>query len=363
METHNDPAASENVQPTDALMRDLIESQRNEILQAYAQALGESASRLAQDSAALEQAIRNAGQILDDVASALRTGRTDPNDSYRLLAWEIGTSRARAGVHPDESLAAATIWFETVVKSLSRRLESRSEPLPMFTLAVLGLERSILTRIRESSASYSSFLLNMAREAQTKERRRIARELHDRIGYGVSVAQRNLELFDMHWPHDPVAAVAKVEIAQQAIQDLMQNLRAVTSDLHPAEPLNNLEKALLRYIESAGRDEVDVRLQVNGDETWASPTVIDESFLILREAARNAFSHASPSMLLIRVDVAPHELRGSVEDDGSGFEPGSRSGDGVGLITMRDRAQALSGRLTVTSSRGNGTLVELYVPF
>jgi signal transduction histidine kinase len=349
--------------PEENLALGLIESQRADILQAYARALEEAASPLAQDPAALSQAILNAEQILDDVASAIRTGVTDPDDAYRLIAWEIGASRAQAGVHPEQSLVAASVWFGTVVRSLAAQLASDPQSLSLFMVAVLGLERSINMRIRESSASYASFLLNMAREARTKERRSIVRELHDRIGYGVSVAQRHLELFDLHWPANPTVAVAKVEMAQQAIQEMMLNLRALTSDLYPPEPLNNLEKALVRYIESTGRDEVNIRLQVNGDETWAKPIVLDESFLVLREAARNALSHGSPSMVLIRVDIAPHELRGSVKDDGVGFTPQSHTSDGVGLITMRERAHGIGGQLLVTSRPGNGTDVELFVPF
>lgn len=344
-------------------MHGLAEPARTAMLDAYAQALEEAANPLSQDPAAVEQALANAAQILDDVAHAVSTGHTDPDDSYRLLAWEIGASRAQAGAHPEHSLAAASVWFGTVVKSLAEQLESSPQSLALFTVAILGLERSINMRIRESSASYASYLLNMAREARAKERRSIVRDLHDRIGYGVSAAQRHLELFNLNWPTNPAQAAAKVEVAQQAIAELMANLRALTSNLHPPEPLNNLEKALVRYIESVGRDELNIRLQVNGDETWASPTVLDESFLILREAARNALSHASPSMVLIRVDIAPHELRGSVEDDGVGFHPAERHGDGVGLITMRERAINIGGRATVTSRPGAGTRVELFVPF
>jgi signal transduction histidine kinase len=362
MEQREGSAAFRGV-PAEDLALGLIESQRPEILQAYAQALEDAGSPLARDAAALGQAMLNAEQILDDVTSAIRTGNTAPDDAYRLIAWEIGASRAQAGVHPEQSLLAASVWFGTVVRSLASQLASDPQSLSLFMVAVLGLERSINLRIRESSASYASFLLNMAREARTRERRSIVRELHDRIGYGVSVAQRHLELFELHWPANPTVAAAKVEMAQQAIREIMMNLRSLTSDLYPPEPLNNLEKALVRYIESCGRDDVNIRLQVNGDETWAKPVVLDESFLIMREAARNALSHGAPSMVLIRVDIAPHELRGSVKDDGTGFLQESHTSDGVGLITMRERAHGIGGRLVLTSRPGNGTHVELFVPF
>lgn len=340
-----------------------LEVHRSEILEAYARNLAALDSPISRDPIALRQAMANAEQILDDVAETLRAGTIKVGDSHKMIAWEVGAARAASGVHPDESLRAASVWFQAVVTCLMERMPGDAESMRLLTLVVLGLERSITTRIREASASYSSFLLDKVHEAQVEERRRIARELHDRLGHGLSVAHRQLELYDLHRATKPATATAKVETAQQAILETMQNLRAVTSELHPQEPLNSLEKALLYYLETVDMDEVDIRLRVSGDETWASPAVRDESFLILREATRNALNHANPTKVLIRVAFAPHELRASVEDDGLGFAEGGRRSDGVGLMSMQERAAIIGGTTTITSRPGHGTHVELYVPF
>src|SRR5262249_14363388 len=149
----------------------------------------------------------------------------------------------------------------------------------------LTLEQSIGVRIREASASYTAFLLNRIQEAQTDERRRIARELHDRIGHGMSVTHRQLELYTLYRDTEPAKASIKVETAQEAILESMRNLRAVASDLYVQEPVSSLEKALLNYLQTAGTPEqTTVRVLVNGDERWAPPDIIDEAFLIAREA-------------------------------------------------------------------------------
>jgi signal transduction histidine kinase len=156
-------------------------------------------------------------------------------------------------------------------------------------------------------------------------------------------------------------------MAKEAIAEGMRRLRAVTSDLRQ-DSVRNLEKALIEYIDSAAGDATvpaDVRLRVSGDETWASPAVIGEAFLILREAIRNALRHASPRLVLIGVALAPHELHAWVEDDGRGFVPANRAGPvpaGNGLISMRERAALLGGRLTIVSVPGRGTHVGLLVP-
>ncbi|MCG5213818.1 histidine kinase [Streptosporangium soli] len=311
----------------------------------------------------MRQLLANADEILNDVAVALEAGKVRSDDPHSRLARDIGTDRAEAGVHPRESLEAASLLFGIALETLGDRLRGHAEYARLFTIVVLSLEHSISTRIRAASASYTSFLLNRMHEVQVEERRRIARELHDRIGHGMSVAHQQLELHEFHRSREPARAVVNVELAGQAVQETMRNLRQVTSELHPHEPLKSLEKALLGYLGSVDTKAMTVHLHVNGDETWASPEVRDESFLIFREAARNALAHSGASVILIRIDIAPHELLGFVKDDGHGFCPEEATRkQSMGLISMRERAQLLGGTVTVTSEPQEGTCVELHVP-
>ena len=183
----------------------------------------------------------------------------------------------------------------------------------------------------------------------------------------MSVALRQLELHELTSETDPPTPSPRAAMAKEAIAEAMRRLRVVTSDLRQ-ESVRSLERALIQYIDAAAGDvaaNADVRLRVSGDETWASPTIIDQAFLIIREAIRNALRHGTPRMVLIGVALAPHELRAWVEDDGCGFVPGPRRDPvsaGTGLISMRERAALIGGRLTVSSIPGQGTYVELLVP-
>lgn len=301
--------------------------------------------------------------VLDDVAATLRAGKVQINNLYKFHAWEVGSVRAASGVHPKASLEAGSLFFSAALTRLAREIAAGSEsPAEAFALVATGMEESLSLRIRESSESYHGFLLNQVHEAQEDERRRIARELHDRIGHGISVAHQQLALAEVYRSTNPARASAKLGIAQQAIQETMENLRQMTSELHPQVPVKCLEKALIGFLEAVEDDSVAVGLHVNGDESWAEPRVLDEAFLIVREAARNAFAHAAPSMILMRVDIAPHELVASVQDNGRGFDPAVARGDGVGLSSMRERAELLGGRVTITSEQGSGCLVELVIP-
>ncbi|MEV7780399.1 sensor histidine kinase [Kitasatospora sp. NPDC088351] len=341
---------------------DLIEQRTPEIVEAYETELRAVGNAIAQNPVSLNQALVNARQIIADVVNSLRAGQVEVDQTYKLLAWDIGATRAADGVHPRESVQASSVFFHAALSTIFSHLPQGPRPLDTFTLITLALERSITLRIRESVVAYTGLLVDKIHEAQLDERRRIARELHDRIGHGMSVTHRQLELYTLYLDKQPDRASVKLATAQQAIQESMHHLRAVTSDLHTHQPLKSLEKALLSDLESVDSDEVTARLRVNGDEAWAPPEVLDEVFLILREGVRNALRHARATVLLVNVEITPNELRASVEDDGCGL-PQERPADaGVGLSSMRERAELLGGRLLVNGRPSNGTRVDLSVP-
>lgn len=344
-------------------LADAIEAHRGGLLAAYEEMLESLGNPIVEGELSLSQALQNADQILTDVVESLRAGEVRVAEAYRSIAWGIGVTRAAAGVHPADSLQASSVYFRTVLSSAAEYLTEDPESFELFGMVALALERSITMRVRTALAGYTSFLLNQVHEAQVNERRRIARELHDRIGHCISVTHRQLELFNLYQNTDPAKASQKVETAQRAIRESMQNLRAVTSDLYAVEPLKSLDTALMNFLSTADTEGVDVRVRVNGDESWAGPEVLDETFLVLREAVHNALRHAAPTTVIINVDITPREIRAFVEDDGRGFDPEKppRSG-GVGLSSMRERARLLSGSLAVRSRAGQGTHIDFAVP-
>jgi signal transduction histidine kinase len=66
--------------------------------------------------------------------------------------------------------------------------------------------------------------------------------------------------------------------------------------------------------------------------------------------------------VVVRVEIAPHEVRASVEDDGVGFAQDERPEAGLGLVSMRERIALLGGMVNIFSVPGRGTSVEVRVP-
>lgn len=334
----------------------LIRADRVAILASYVNSLEASHNPLANDPSSREQALADASEIIADVAESVEAGDVRIG---RASKPTVGTSGAESRPRPADSLRAATTFFDLTITSLAPHVRDNPDLLPCFMIAVQALNESINRHVRESTVAYTGYLLNRVHRAHLDERHRIARELHDRLGERLSVGLRQLDLHEIAEPEDLHKQAA---IGREALVETMQQLRLVISDLRQ-EPVTGLERALSRYLNSVAT-EAYVRLRVSGDETWAPPAVLDEAFLIVREAIRNALTHGAPQLVLIMVHLAPHELRALVEDDGQGFvhtqtsEPASA---GSGLASMRERAALLGGRLTVSSVPGRGTRVELLV--
>lgn len=343
---------------------DALESRRDSVLATYRSRLGTVGNALALDGGWLGQAVAQASQIIDDVAESLRSGRVQVDERSIDLAWEIGAARAQTRVPPADSLRAAMELFELVLEAVLESAVGWPEATAAVLTATRTLQRSIMTRIRWASEAYVSFLLDQVHQVQLAERRRIARELHDRVGGSASVVVRNLELTTAYADTSPMRARTKLGVAHRASVQTLDAIRGVATDLRLESKVDNLERALRAFLDAMAVGDMTVDVTVSGDEAWVPAAALDEVFLVIREAMRNAFDHAAAGTVLSHVDIAPHEIRAWVTDDGVGFDPGESvtSGRGSGLASMRERVELLGGKLSLSSVPGRGTRVEALIP-
>ena len=225
---------------------------------------------------------------------------------------------------------------------------------------VFALNRWVGRQIRGSADGDMAEYENRVYEARLDERRRIARELHDRLGEVLTVGLRQLDLEEIAAPE---SREGQSVIAREVLVEAMRRLRLVTSGLRD-EPVTSFEKALVDFLNRVCAD-ANVHLVVIGDESWAPAEMIDEAFLIVREALRNALTHGAPQSVVVGVEVTRRQIRAWVDDDGGGFVCGDDAespGAGTGLAAMRERAALLGGSVSIVSKPDHGTSVELTVP-
>lgn len=198
--------------------------------------------------------------------------------------------------------------------------------------------------------------------ADADERRALAREVHDWVGSGVGLALMQLDLFAVAASRGEPTAASRVSDARRTLEELLRATRRLVADLQDRSWVTGLEAEIREFVARANVLGARTTVVVRGDEEVLSQRMRDELFAVIREALRNAYTHACAEHVTVAVDIGPDAVRASVDDDGVGLG-GSMTGTGrgAGLTVMRERADALGGTLSITATRPRGTRVDLHV--
>ncbi|HXL75076.1 MAG TPA: PAS domain-containing protein, partial [Burkholderiales bacterium] len=244
-------------------------------------------------------------------------------------------------------------------------------PLPDASGAVIGVGgvATDITEQRNSEAALRAAADNLQAltrrlvEAEEAERRRIARELHDRVGQNLSALNINLDLALGAAGASPVRQ--RIEDSVSLVDATLQSIESVMAELRP--PLLDeygLGAALGWYAEEfSRRTGIAVALRDGKD---AAADLRREAavalFRIAQEALNNVAKHAGARQVRIELACEAEEIVIRVADDGAGFDPAAAArGKRWGMKTMRERAEAAGGRLEVDSAPGEGTIVRASV--
>lgn len=342
----------------DALgLADIIRERRSEVLEAYVQRLTQARSPLMRKEATRDQCVQHAREILVDVEASLRAGDLRIADSPNGLARTIGAARAAEGIPPIESLRAAAELFDVSMTTLRPAMGAAPDATVAFAIALNSI---IGRRLQEGAAAYGDFMLERVCGAHAEERRRIARDIHDRVAQNVVAAERSLEMYLLS---DPPRDDERIARARAALSQTVTSIRQVTADLRFVRPVEGMELALKSYLDALAPEGVEQRVSINGDDGRLAVSVRDQLYLVLCEAIRNAVGHAQATKLHVTIDISSHDLRATVDDDGIGLDPDNAvTRPGSGLVSMRERAELLGGSLSVASKLGCGTRIELLIP-
>jgi signal transduction histidine kinase len=200
------------------------------------------------------------------------------------------------------------------------------------------------------------------KRTRVHERRRIGRELHDRVAHTMGVVHQSLLLYEAYRQQDPQKAEVKLELAKRMSSEAMMDTRDLSQALSLSEPEEEeleLEAALSEVLQHVVPPQMESKLSVVGDEGAVSDEVREQLFLVLREAVRNTVSHSGASKVSVEVRTDEEKIVGLVEDDGRGFDrKSSERAEAGGLAYMAERASLLGGTCSIESVPGEGTRVE-----
>jgi len=217
------------------------------------------------------------------------------------------------------------------------------------------LQERVDEKAHEIEAYHAEREQRLRQEALIRDRQRILADMHDGLGASLVGLLRYAQ-----------AGAPDAHNLELRVKEALQELRIAIDALEPAEGdlgsvLGKLRYRLEPLVESAG-----VRLAWDVDELppvqALEPSAVFAIQRILLEAVSNAMQHAGAQRIRIAAHaIADAAIRITVEDDGKGFDHGLSSA-GLGLASMRRRAEALGASLEIAAGAGGGTVVALTVP-
>jgi two-component system, NarL family, sensor histidine kinase DevS len=260
----------------------------------------------------------------------------------------------------------AGMWVPLVVRERSVGViacHDKLGPDPRFTDDDLRLAEAFAVRASaavELSERVQRDALRRVVEAQELERRRLARELHDETGQALTSILLGLKAVE------EAKSEAQREPAGKELRELvvstLQDVRRLAVELRPKALDDFGLVAALERLAQTFTEQIGIQTDVEaslGDERLP-PEVETALYRLVQEALTNVVKHARASRVSISLVRRARSVSAVVEDDGVGFsEP---SGDGLGLIGMRERVGLLDGRLEVEANPGRGTTIVAEVP-
>jgi signal transduction histidine kinase len=288
-----------------------------------------------------------------------------------LRAILVGGSVLLMGVAVLMAWGAARSIRQPVVRltaAAERLAEGRLEtPIPTAGQDEIGRLSQALETLRRAlqDDEQRSLLLRRVLSVQEDERRRIARELHDQTTQQLTVLGLQLDAAARGTASGPV----NLAPARALVNTMIDDLHKLIYDLRPSI-LDDL--GLLPAIRAYARTHLESKgITVHYELPDAVPDLDPDSatavYRVVQEALTNVMRHAGADAVQLACTISGTALTIEVEDDGAGFDPARvsrprRTGEGLGLLGMRERLALLGGRLVIDAAPGVGTRVVVSVP-
>ena len=262
--------------------------------------------------------------------------------------------------------------LKTAHDELEQRVKDRTAEL---RLMVAQLKEEVMDRLRAEESLKESearlrHLSSRLLDAQEKERKRLAAELHDELGHALLTIKLQLGALGRGLTPEQKTLAEDIEALQPFIDGVLDNVRRLYFDLSPGnlEDLG-LTGALRQMLDVFAKNHKDIRWQIrldNLDREFSPPTqtVI---YRIVQEILTNIGKHAKPSRVSVRVKRNPTAALFTVEDNGCGFDTSlihslDNPNRGLGLAAMDERVRMQGGTLEIISRENQGTRIAFTLP-
>jgi signal transduction histidine kinase len=173
-----------------------------------------------------------------------------------------------------------------------------------------------------------------------------------------------LQVYDSTKQNAPDDAKQAYRTATELIHEAHAEARRLISEVrHPVIDERGLESAILNLVyEQQQRSGLEIKCHSSVDFDRLPPILENAIYRMVQEALRNACQHSESEKVTVTLVQEGQDIRLEVRDIGVGFAPGAVGKGHFGLESIRQRARLLGGRLSIDSSPGVGTAVQVVVP-
>ncbi|MDE1941876.1 MAG: PAS domain S-box protein [Betaproteobacteria bacterium] len=191
-----------------------------------------------------------------------------------------------------------------------------------------------------------------------QERTRIARELHDELGQQLTGLKLDLSWLSSRLKEGRPASTERVDEMRRLLDTAIGSVRRISTELRPLilDDLGFGEALAWLSGEFGKRSGIEVSLDLQDVDLVQDNDLATALFRIIQESLTNVVRHANAHKVMVRIATNEHELALTVRDDGNGLSGDPRPG-GFGLVSMRERANALGGNFSIISGEQGGTTV------
>jgi signal transduction histidine kinase len=320
---------------------------------------------------------KNAGvatTLLDVIGIALIVFSTGGSRTpfFFYYSFPVLTASVRWGIRGSIPVALAGVALYAVIR-ITLAAEAMAEPIGIDVIIVRSLYLILLSCVfgylSDFEKKQNQRLLALSKTgaelAALDERRRIASELHDGILQSLATLVLRLESTRKRLPETQEDLRDELRSMENFSRASMKEIRRFLS----GESIDSFARGTLlerlRGDAKFVRDGLGVRVIVESDpdELQIPHEIEKEVYYVLKEGVRNVTKHSHASKVAILLEKNGATLRGSLTDDGVGFDSSALKGNsGFGLTGMMNRMEKIGGELSVESTPGKGTRVSFVLP-
>lgn len=227
----------------------------------------------------------------------------------------------------------------------------------------------ISRRFKEQAIVYQKFAnervewnSQLKEEVLTKERNRLARELHDSVSQQLFAATMLLSAINQNPDPTSEAALKQRRLVEEIINEAQSEMRALLLHLRPIQLEGKSLKAGMEEILSELTSKLPLEVVWNIQDVMLDKGVEDHLFRILQEAVSNTLRHAKASLLEVTLKQINQVVFLKITDNGRGFDLEKQKSGSYGLNNIKERASEIGGTAKILSILGKGSSIEVKVP-